>query len=303
VRAAILAYHRVHGDSADPLALAVDPARFAEQLDVLERDAVPLALDEFADRLCAGDLPSRAVALTFDDAYPDVLEVAAPALVQRGVPATLFVPTDHVARRRGFWWDEVGLLFASARADAPLVLELECAGERRAWAARTPAQRGEARRHTHAWLQPKAPATIAPVMEQLRAWAGVSAAPPVPAGPEAVARFAARPGMSVGAHTAHHVNLRTADEATRRAEIERSRDDLREWTGTAPRSFSYPFGVPGVDFDAATEQIVADSGFAQAVAMAPGPLRPRGDRYALPRHMAPDLGGADFAAWLDRVLG
>jgi peptidoglycan/xylan/chitin deacetylase (PgdA/CDA1 family) len=302
-RAAILAYHRISADGADPLALSVDPARFAEQLDVLGREAVTLPLDEFADRLDAGDLPDRAVALTFDDAYTDVLEVAAPEMVRRGLPATLFVPTDHVARGRGFWWDEVGLLLRAARADAPLVLELECDGERRAWAARTPAQRGEARRHLHAWLQPKSSAQIAGVLEQLRAWAGVSAAPPVPADPAAVARFAEQPGMSVGAHTAHHVNLRTADEATRRAEIEASRDDLRTWTGVAPRSFSYPFGVPRVDFDDAIEQLVASSGFAQAVAMAPGPLAPRVDRYALPRHMAPDLAGPEFSAWLDGVLG
>jgi peptidoglycan/xylan/chitin deacetylase (PgdA/CDA1 family) len=109
--------------------------------------------------------------------------------------------------------------------------------------------------------------------------------------------------MSVGAHTAHHVNLRTADDATRRREIEASRDDLHEWTGAAPRSFSYPFGVPRVDFDADIEHLVASSGFAQAVAMAPGPLEPGCDRYALPRHMAPDLAGPAFAAWLDDVLG
>jgi peptidoglycan/xylan/chitin deacetylase (PgdA/CDA1 family) len=302
VRAAILAYHRV-GAGPDPLGLAVDPSRFAEHLDLVRRSAVPLALDEFADLLCAGDLPERAVAVTFDDAYAGVIEHAAPALVQREIPATLFVPTGHVARRRGFWWDEVGLLLAAASSDAAPVLELECSGERRAWAARTPDQRDAARRHLHAWLQPKAPAAIAPVLEQLRVWAGVDASPPVPAGPDAVARFAAEPGMTLGAHTVHHVNLRTADEATRRAEIEGSRDDLREWTGTAPRSFAYPFGVPRVDFDAATERIVAESGFAEAVAMTPGPLRPRCDRYALPRHMAPDVGGADFAAWLDGVLG
>src|SRR4051794_8658893 len=38
--AAILAYHRVHAGGTDPLALSVDPDRFAEQLDVLRRDAV-----------------------------------------------------------------------------------------------------------------------------------------------------------------------------------------------------------------------------------------------------------------------
>src|SRR4051794_29773038 len=83
-RAAILAYHRVHAGDSDPFALSVDPVRFAEQLDVLQREAVTLPLEEFADRAAAGDLPERAVALTFDDAYADVLEVAAPELERRG---------------------------------------------------------------------------------------------------------------------------------------------------------------------------------------------------------------------------
>lgn len=85
----VLTYHAVAaGRSRSPL--SVEPALFAEHLDCLAGTATFLTVSELGVRLTAGTLPDRAVAITFDDGLRSVATDAAPLLVERGLPATVF---------------------------------------------------------------------------------------------------------------------------------------------------------------------------------------------------------------------
>ena len=98
----ILIYHRVGARTA----VSVDLPRplFAEQLAVLAAEWTPVGLDEAAALLAAPDTPPGRprVCLTFDDGTVDFVEEALPELVKAGLPATLFVATDHVETGREF---------------------------------------------------------------------------------------------------------------------------------------------------------------------------------------------------------
>jgi peptidoglycan/xylan/chitin deacetylase (PgdA/CDA1 family) len=104
----ILAYHAVADLGADPVLAeyGVPPALFAAQLDDLsghgwefvDLDAVLTALDD------GEPLPRRAVLLTFDDAYVDLLETACPLLQARGIPAVVFAVADLVGASN--LWDQ-----------------------------------------------------------------------------------------------------------------------------------------------------------------------------------------------------
>jgi peptidoglycan/xylan/chitin deacetylase (PgdA/CDA1 family) len=99
-RLRILAYHAIADLHDDPVLAeyGVAPARFAAQLDGLaahgwefvDLDAVLAALSS------EGPLPRRAALVTFDDAYTDLLDVAAPLLVERGIPAVVFAVAGHL---------------------------------------------------------------------------------------------------------------------------------------------------------------------------------------------------------------
>ena len=92
----ILMYHRV-ADTMEKDILAVTPFAFSEQMLWLQKEGwTVLPLREALGRLEAGSLPSKAVALTFDDGYRDNYEVAAPVLVKLGFPATIFPVTSFV---------------------------------------------------------------------------------------------------------------------------------------------------------------------------------------------------------------
>ncbi len=90
----VLAFHAVADLSDDPVLseYGVPPARFAEHLDALARrgwsfvdlDAVLAALDGRAQ------LPERALLVTFDDCYVDLLSDAVPLLTERGIPAVAY---------------------------------------------------------------------------------------------------------------------------------------------------------------------------------------------------------------------
>jgi peptidoglycan/xylan/chitin deacetylase (PgdA/CDA1 family) len=94
MRLRILAYHAIADLSDDPVLAeyGVPPRLFEAQLDSLldggwsfvDLDAVLAALGG------EGRLPRKALLLTFDDAYADLLGVASPILAERGLPGVVF---------------------------------------------------------------------------------------------------------------------------------------------------------------------------------------------------------------------
>lgn len=89
---AILTYHSLD-DSGSPISVA--PEVFRRQVAWLGSGrvrVVPLA------ELVALPPASDAVAITFDDAFQNFVEVAAPLLTERRLPVTLFVVPGHVGK-------------------------------------------------------------------------------------------------------------------------------------------------------------------------------------------------------------
>lgn len=115
---AVLTYHSIDR-SGSPISM--DPETFARHLDWLTSGAVRVVgLDALVD----GEDGSNAVALTFDDCFANLATEAAPRLVERGLPATVFMVTDHAGRDNAWGgrsapgiptlpllgWDEMGRL-------------------------------------------------------------------------------------------------------------------------------------------------------------------------------------------------
>ena len=82
---------------------AEERARFARQMDELLRWARPAPADlkEPVER------GVHCAVLTFHDGHANVVENALPELAQRGIPATLFVPTNYIGQTPG-WIDDAG---------------------------------------------------------------------------------------------------------------------------------------------------------------------------------------------------
>lgn len=93
-----LCYHAVSRDWPAPL--SVHPDKLEAQIEgLLDRG---YRATTFTQAVLAPPSP-RTLAVTFDDAFSSVAEMAAPILERLGVPATLFVPTDFPERGSVSW--------------------------------------------------------------------------------------------------------------------------------------------------------------------------------------------------------
>jgi len=257
-RLAILLYHRVL-ERPDPLRPGEpDLARFTWQMETLARWCNVLPLGEAVQRLWAGTLPPRAVAITFDDGYADNFTLALPVLQRLGLPAAVFVASGFLDG--GIMWNDLVLeSFARTRvgrADLSLVGLGEVALSDET-ARRSAAQQAlqaikylplEARlekaRALAEHLEVEPPRDLMLTREQLRALAHA--------------------GVEIGAHTAHHPILAVLEDAVARREIAEGRTALERLLGRPVRLFAYPNGRPGQDYTPAHVKMLREMDFQAA---------------------------------------
>lgn len=242
----VLVYHACHPTESpymEGLWTNTPPADLASQLDYLERyyEVVPLT------RLESNDLPPRAVVITFDDGYRSVYRNAFPLLVERELPATIYLVTAVVDNGALVWVNELAYLLS--RSPEPC----------HAIAAKA---LGADPGVSIAEIVDRARASYDPVMierllEELRKAAGLDARPeePLYLDREEIGRMA-EAGITFGSHTVTHPNLARLSETAQRAELAASRDYVAGLPGGCA-SLAYPFG----NHTAATRDLAVELGY------------------------------------------
>jgi peptidoglycan/xylan/chitin deacetylase (PgdA/CDA1 family) len=114
----VLCYHALSPDW--PADLSLTPDRFEAQVELLVRRGYVGATLERA--LTAPPGP-RTVAITFDDAYRSVFELALPVMRRLGLPGSIYVPTDWAGRPEPMTWEGI-----DRWAGGPHEHELACLG-------------------------------------------------------------------------------------------------------------------------------------------------------------------------------
>lgn len=99
-------------------------------------------------------------------------------------------------------------------------------------------------------------------------------------------------GLTIGAHSRTHVDLRACDPTALEQEVRGSKEDLEDLIGKPVTSFAYPTGLLNDRVVAA----VAAAGFTSAVTSRPGWWRPETGLLRIPRGFAEDFSEATFRA-------
>lgn len=106
-RLVVLGYHAIadHREDAVLAKWSVTPELFAAQLDAIAAAGWSFVGLDTVYAALAGDrdLPRRAVLLTFDDAYADLVAGALPAMARHGAPGVVFVVAGKVGASNS--WD------------------------------------------------------------------------------------------------------------------------------------------------------------------------------------------------------
>jgi peptidoglycan/xylan/chitin deacetylase (PgdA/CDA1 family) len=169
----VLMYHRFGEDQFPSTNIRVE--QFQSHLEHL--DSSGFVVVSLADVLAAvnegAPLPERAVAITIDDAYRSVYDVAYPLFKARGLPFTVFVASDPVDEGLAAYmtWDQMrsmaadGATFANHGAAHRSVIDRADANSEEAWLAMVQADVEKGARRLAEELEPLAGAFAYPYGE------------------------------------------------------------------------------------------------------------------------------------------
>ena len=246
-RPKVLLYHAIEPSESDftrELGASITPDAFARHLRFVQRHYRVISLEQ----LEAGEVPERALVITFDDGYRSIFEHAAPLLAESAMPAVAYLVTSVIGNPAMIWVNEMNWL-------------LRQGPDARRTVARAVGMSEHASIRTV--LERLRTCDMASRMEALRdalrAVTGVEAS--------ALARrtrlyldwneiqLMREQGFSFGNHTVSHPSLPSLSEEQQRAELRDAREQLSQALGPVA-SAAYPFG----DHDAATRRIALAEG-------------------------------------------
>jgi len=293
-RLSILIFHRVLAEP-DPLLPDVPWADdFEARMRWVNAWFNVLPLSAAIDMLYGGRIPSRAMAITFDDGYADNEELAAPILRRLGMTATFFVSTGFLGG--GCMWND--RVIEALRACEATDIDLAPLGLAR-YALASNAERNAAIAAVLTAIKHFEPARRQAVTDAIVAIAGGRPSPALMMQPQQVRRLREL-GMEVGAHTVTHPILTRLGADAAFDEMRTSKRALEDLLGEPVDLFAYPNGVPGQDYAAEHARMARDCGFRAAVSTAWGAASMRSDRYQLPRFTPWDRTRLRYGA---RLLG
>lgn len=275
-RLSILMYHRVLAEPDPFFDTEILAADFRWQMAALGAYFSPLSLAEAVERLQGGDLPPRAVCVTFDDGYRDNYEVALPVLEDLGIPATFFVSSGYV--NGGIMWNDVVREYVRHAGNGRV--DLRPAGLPLLETATIDQQQAAIREVTGRLKQASLEERECCVAF-MRERAGLRSSDLMMT--DAMLRDAAARGVELGAHTVSHPILRKLPDAAAAAEIRGAKEALEGITGGVVRYFAYPNGVPAEDYEERHVRMVREAGFEAALSTRWGTAGRCSDRWQLPR--------------------
>ncbi|UXA07478.1 polysaccharide deacetylase family protein [Mycobacterium sp. SMC-2] len=280
---AILMYHGVEDEPLSPACWHVLGLElYRRQLEYVRKHFNVLPLEEALDRLAAGTLPARAVAITFDDGTRNLATHAVSVLRDLKLPAAMFLATGPMGSGETLWPDRLWLAIARTTATEVDLTELglgTCSLD-------GTADRGQVYATAVERLKELADERRIAVLDKVLGALGHRDGGD--SGPFRMLSWDdAREIVSDGLVTlyphsvTHPILARCSDDKVER-EIADSCAAIERETGRAPRVFAYPNGR-AQDFDARAKNVLRGRGVRWALTGAAGFADRRRDPLELPR--------------------
>lgn len=273
----ILIYHRIL-EKADPMfSSEPDQARFRWQMEALARGFNVIPLSTALAQLRDGNLPSRAVSITFDDGYRSTHDLALPILKELHFSATVFIATNYL-NGSNMWNDRIVEALRQMQSGT-LDLNASALGVHHVIS--------ESDRETVADQLIKA-IKYRPADQRLTLTREIEQS----AGTEhreelmltdVMVRNLANNGFEIGGHTVTHPILTNLDDQQARQEMIQCKQTLEAITGKTVDLFAYPNGKVGRDYDQRHVSIAKEAGYRAAFVTAIDSVSKDTDPFQIPR--------------------
>jgi peptidoglycan/xylan/chitin deacetylase (PgdA/CDA1 family) len=236
--------------------LHMDVAHFGEIASWMASVYDVIPLEEVVARLTSGKSLSGTAALTFDDAYAGFFRHGVPVLRRLRLPATIFVVVEASRAPSAFWWDRLGARGFLDPDRRRVCLE----------------GLGGAQDQVLDAFPVAGPSETIPKSLLPLAW------------PDIRAEVEASGGLlSVGSHTARHLNLTMLRGPELSAELAGARAAIAKELGAEPDMVSYPYGR----WSDAVVSASRDAGYLAGFTLEAGAVKAGADALALPRLNVP----------------
>jgi peptidoglycan/xylan/chitin deacetylase (PgdA/CDA1 family) len=245
-----LLYHHIaeqDDEYINHLGIRVHPDNFTWQLDLFARDYDVIDLET----ALSGKLPKRPLLITFDDAYRTVLDVAAPMLKERGLPAVFFLSSEIVSGN-GLMLDNLINLLANKIGISALETDITGA------------------KPQHGNVPHLISEVIANLPYEERIGLSDKLCSKYGLNPTALRQESnlyleahevpelKKFGFDIGCHTGTHAHCGSLDTNAADIEIIQAKRHLEEMSGRPVRVFSYPYDIPAND---SALKVIRSAGF------------------------------------------
>ena len=272
----ILIYHRVLSQPDFMRPSEPDVREFTWQMKLVAAHFNVLGLHDAVKRLQSGDLPERAICITFDDGYADNATLALPILERFGLPATVFVATEFLNGGR-MWNDTV---IESLRNVAGSKLDLSGYGLEN-YDLGSEGLRRQCARSILSAIKHQAPAMRQRTTDHIASL--VTDLPNDLMLSDTQLRELHEHGIEIGGHTHSHPILASLSLEDAKQEILLGKNKLESIIEAPIQAFAYPNGQPETDFLPQHRDYLAQLGITTAVTTQAGVSVAATDPLMLPR--------------------
>ena len=243
---------------------SMTPEKFRKQMEYVARYHKIIGAKELEGAVRnQWPLPPHALAITFDDGYRDVQEVALPILKQLGLPAIVFITTGALDNCKSIWTNTLYYYFFLTRKTQFHTTLPDGSSLGGRW--------GSAQEKQHCILQVNRRLKAIPDRERPKALSVLATSLEVGHSEDPIlelpmltwdaVRMLRDSGLfTIGAHTVNHPILSRCETTVQQFEMEYSKRRIEEETGLPCRFLAYPNGQPE-DVTEETRALAQKAGF------------------------------------------
>jgi peptidoglycan/xylan/chitin deacetylase (PgdA/CDA1 family) len=286
-RITILNYHRVTKKPARFDEYSINSAEFDWQMRLLSKVFNVISIEQAASFLEGGEIPRRAVVMTFDDGYLDNLTQALPILKKYNVPATIYVAGDAIKTGR-IWNEEVCHVVMQSNAN-----ELDCSELGLGLLpVKTEQEKKQTIEQLIVLLKNQRTEKRNAYLTLLYNISNTNEVARYMLSENDLRILAKEPIITIGCHTMNHPMLSYISTDAAKADITESLNYLKQLLGVSIEHFAYPYGKYGKDFHAEHVNTVAKLNFRSAVTTDWGSVKSTSSFYMMKR----------FTPWSNNLL-